>query len=78
MLKIRLSRTGKRHQPHYRIVVSEARSKRDGKVVDTLGIYNPLTDPATIKLNQEKYAAWLTKGAQPTPIIKNVAKKVTS
>ena len=75
MLKIRLTRTGKRGQPSYRIVVVEARSKRDGKYTDLLGFYNPLTNPATIKLDKKKYDYWLEKGAQPTSTVRNLAQK---
>ena len=78
MLKIKLSRTGKKNQPHYRIVVAEAKSKRDGKVVDRLGSYNPLANPSIIKLNKEKYSYWIKVGAQPTQTVRNLAKKVTS
>lgn len=75
MLKIRLTRTGKRGQPSYRIVVAERRSRRDGKSIDSLGFYNPLTKPATIKLDKLKYQNWLAKGAQPTPTVRSLAKK---
>ena len=75
MLKIRLTRTGKKNQPSYRIVVKEARSKRDGKYTELLGYYNPLTDPATIKLDKDRYQSWLKKGAQPTDTVRRLAKK---
>lgn len=76
MLKIKLTRTGKRNQPHYRIVVAEARSKNDGKVVDSLGYYNPLTKPSTIELDAKKYQRWLSQGAQPTRTVRNLAAKI--
>lgn len=75
MLKIRLSRTGKRGQPSYRIVVAPARSRREGSPVAMLGTYNPLTNPATVKLDKVKYQAWLAKGAQPTNTIRHLAAK---
>ena len=77
MLKIRLTRTGKRGQPHYRIIVCEARSKRDGKVMDNLGYYNPLTNPSEVKIDKEKYSHWIQKGAQPTLTVKNLAKRIS-
>lgn len=75
MLKIRLKRTGKKNQPSYQIVVIKARSKRDGKYVDSLGYYNPLTNPATIKLDKKKYQEWVKKGAQPTQTVRHLFNK---
>jgi len=75
MLKIKLSRTGKKNQPSYRIVVAEARSKRDGRYVDCLGFYNPLTQPKTVHLDRKKYDDWLAKGAQPTATVRRLAQK---
>lgn len=75
MLKIKLTRLGKRNQPHYRVVVNEAKTRRDGKYVDMLGHYNPLTNPAEIVIDMEKYASWLKKGAQPTETVAHLAKK---
>lgn len=69
MLKIRLSRTGKKNQPHYRIVVNERRSKRDGSYVDNLGYYIPYTDPAVLKLNTKAFDEWVSKGAQVTEVV---------
>lgn len=65
-LKIRLTRLGDKKSPFYRVVVADSRSPRDGKFVEVLGTYNPLTNPAEIKINNEKAAAWLKNGAQPT------------
>lgn len=76
MLKIKLTRRGKKNQPSYRIVVAEAQSKRDGKYLDLLGFYNPLTKPATIKINKESYLNWLKKGARPTETVKKLVKKI--
>ena len=66
MLKIRLRRMGAIRQPHYRIVVADSRSPRDGRFLESLGHYNPLTNPATIQINIDKYEEWKKKGAQPT------------
>lgn len=77
MLKIKLTRIGKKNQPQYRIVVAEARSKRDGTFIDQLGYYNPLTNPSTFKIESDKYSHWLQKGAQPTPTIRQLVLKST-
>lgn len=69
MLKIRLKRVGAKHQPSYRIVVAEARSPRDGAFVDQIGYYNPLTDPATYKIDLEKAQRWVNNGAQATEAV---------
>ena len=73
--KIRLKRMGSKKAPFYRVVVSDSRYPRDGRFVDTLGYYNPLTDPAEIKIDEEKAKSWLEKGAAPTDTAKNVLKK---
>ena len=69
MLKIRLRRMGAKHQPSYRLVVADARSPRDGRFVDQIGYYNPLTDPATYRVNVEKAQKWVNVGAQPTEAV---------
>lgn len=69
MLKIRLKRTGRSGQPHYRIVVMESHLPRDGKSVQEIGYYNPRTDPSTFELDTELAKEWLSKGAQPSPTI---------
>ena len=66
MLRIRLRRTGKKKQPSYRFVVADSRAPRDGAFVETIGIYNPLTDPPTIRLDEQKARDWMAKGAQPS------------
>lgn len=76
MLKIKLTRKGKKHQPSYRIVVAEARSKRNGKYIESLGFYNPLTNPPTIKINKKSFQEWLAKGAQPTEKVKKLIEKL--
>jgi small subunit ribosomal protein S16 len=78
MLKIKLTRVGKKGQPQYRVVVAEAKDKNSGKYTDLLGTYNPLTQPADFKIDLEKYNAWLTKGAQPTDTIRQFVKKLTT
>src|SRR5438552_15689062 len=75
MLKIRLRRMGAIRQPHYRIVVADSRSPRDGRFLETLGHYNPLTDPATIKVDVTKYEEWKRKGAQPTDAVASLVKR---
>lgn len=75
MLKIKLSRTGKKNQPSYRFVVQEAREKRSGRVIETLGYYLPLQSPAVIKLKRDRYQHWLLLGAQPTDTVRNLYTK---
>ena len=67
---MRLRRMGAKNNPFYRVVVADARSPRDGRFVDEIGYYNPTTDPATIKIDEEKAIEWLRKGAQPTDIVR--------
>jgi small subunit ribosomal protein S16 len=69
MLKIRLKRIGRRHQPHYRIVVMESSQPRDGKTVEEIGYYNPRQNPSVFDLDEKKAKYWLEKGAQPTDTI---------
>ena len=63
MLRIRLRRVGKKKQPSYRLVVADSHAPRDGAFIETIGTYNPLTDPATITVDEEKAREWLSKGA---------------
>jgi small subunit ribosomal protein S16 len=74
-VKIRLKRTGAKKQPHYRIVVADSRAPRDGRFIEELGYYNPLTDPAEFKINEEKAAMWLQRGAQPSDTVKTLFKR---
>ncbi len=74
MLKIRLRRMGAIRQPHYRIVVADARAPRDGAFIESLGHYNPRTDPATIQIDIVKYEEWKKKGAQPTDAVASLAR----
>lgn len=75
MLKIRLRRIGAIRQPHYRIVVADARAPRDGAFIEVLGHYNPLTDPATIQVDVAKYEDWKKKGAQPTNAVVSLVRQ---
>lgn len=74
-VKIRLKRMGAKKAPFYRIVVADSRSPRDGKFIETVGTYNPLTNPAEIKVNEELTLKWLNNGAIPTDTVKNVLSK---
>lgn len=74
-VKIRLTRMGDKKAPFYRVVVADARSPRDGKYIDLLGTYNPLTNPAEIKIDNEKAKTWLKNGALPTETAKSVLVK---
>lgn len=78
MLKIKLARFGKRNQPHFRIVVNEARSKRDGKYVANLGHYAPASQPKELKIDVKAYQEWLKKGAQPTPTVAQLFERFQS
>lgn len=75
MLKIRLRRIGAKKAPFYRIVVAESHYARDGRFVEEIGTYNPLVDPAEIKVDLEKAEDWMKKGAQPTDTVKVILKK---
>jgi len=74
MLKIKLQPTGKRHQRSYRIVVAEDRSKLSGKVLDSIGTYNPHETENKITINKESYQSWQKKGAQPTETLRKLIK----
>jgi small subunit ribosomal protein S16 len=69
---IRLRRTGTTRKPAYRVVVADSRAARDGKFIEVLGHYNPLTNPPTIKIEVEKAQAWIAKGAQPSNTVKTL------
>lgn len=75
MLKIRLTRRGKKRQPSYRVVVTEAKFKRDGRYVERIGWFNPLTDPETYLIEEERALYWLSVGAQPTEAVARLLKK---
>ena len=74
MVKIRLRRMGAKKAPFYRIVVADARSPRDGRCIEEIGTYNPLTEPATINVDAEKVQAWIKNGAQPTDTVRGLLK----
>ncbi|MBQ6495441.1 MAG: 30S ribosomal protein S16 [Bacilli bacterium] len=74
-VKIRLKRMGAKKQPFYRIIVADSRSPRDGRFIEALGTYNPLTNPASIKLEEESILNWLGKGAEPTDTVRNILSK---
>ena len=71
-VKIRLQRKGRKQRPFYQIVVADSRSPRDGKFIEKLGTYNPMTKPATIEIDRDKAFDWLMKGAQPTETAKAI------
>ena len=73
-VKIRLRRMGYKKNPMYRIVVADSRSPRDGKCIEEIGTYNPNTDPATFKVNEELAKKWLNNGAQPTDRVAKIFK----
>ena len=75
MVKIRLQRVGKKKAPFYHIVVADSKSSRDGKIIEKIGTYNPMTDPATVVLDNEKVAAWIKNGAKPTDTVKALIEK---
>lgn len=72
MLAIRLARIGRKKQPSYRIIVSEKRYKRNGRYIDKIGFYNPLTTEATVSVDRERFDYWVKMGAQPTPVIQRL------
>ena len=72
MVKIRLMRTGMKKAPSYRVVVADARSPRDGRIVENIGWYNPRTEPSTITIDEEKALKWLAVGAQPTDSVRSL------
>ena len=72
MLKIRLRKTGARHQPSYRVVVADSRAARDGAFIDYLGHYNPRTEPPTVVIDEEKALDWIRKGAQPSDAVRQL------
>ena len=74
MVKIRLQRQGKKKAPFYHIVVSDSKSPRDGKIIEQIGTYDPMTKPSTIVLNKEKLEQWVKNGAQPTETVKALIK----
>lgn len=74
-VKLRLKRMGSKQAPFYRVVAADSKSPRDGKFIETVGTYNPITNPAEIKINEEVALKWLSTGAQPTETVRNLLKK---
>lgn len=70
--KIRLVRMGRKKRPFYRVVVADSRARRDGRFIEILGYYNPLVEPAEVKVDEEKALKWLSDGAVPTDTVKNI------
>lgn len=75
MVKIRLKRVGAKKAPFYHIVVADSRSSRDGKIIEQIGTYDPMSDPAKIVLDKEKTEKWIKNGAQPTDTVRALIKK---
>lgn len=75
MIKLRLRRMGAKKRPSYRIVAAEHSSPRDGRFIEIVGHYDPLTDPATVKINEERARYWLSVGAQPTETVAHLLKR---
>lgn len=75
MVKIRLRRMGAKKAPFYRVVVADSRYPRDGRFIEEIGTYDPLTEPATIKIDMERAKYWISNGAQPTDTVRGLLKK---
>lgn len=75
MLRMRLRRVGAKKQPSYRVVIADARAPRDGDSVDSIGFYNPLTEPATVSIDRDKALSWLAKGAQPSDTVQRLLRR---
>lgn len=75
MIKLRLRRMGAKKRPSYRIVAADSRSPRDGRFIEIVGTYDPLTDPATITLKADRIKHWLSVGAQPTETVRDIIKR---
>ncbi|HZJ84935.1 MAG TPA: 30S ribosomal protein S16 [Syntrophomonadaceae bacterium] len=73
--RIRLRRMGAKKRPFYRVIVADSRAPRDGKFIEEIGYYNPTTEPATIKIDEEKALKWLTNGAKPSDTVKSILQK---
>lgn len=76
MVKIRLRRVGMKKQPSYRVVVADSRSPRDGRFIETIGYYNPRTDPPTVRIDERRALYWLQHGAQPTNAVARLLRKM--
>ena len=78
MVKIRLQRQGKKKAPFYHIVVADSRASRDGKIIEQIGTYDPMTDPSTIVLDKEKVEKWIKNVAKPTETVKTWIEKANA
>jgi small subunit ribosomal protein S16 len=74
-LKLRLTRMGSKKKPFYRVVAVDSQTRRDGRALDYVGYYNPMTNPADIKFDQDKVKMWMERGAQPTDTVRSLLKK---
>ena len=74
-VKIRLKRIGAKKNPYYRVVVADSRSPRDGKFIEEIGTYDPMAEPAVVKIDADKAATWIKNGAQPTETVKSLLVK---
>ena len=74
-VKLRLKRMGSKQKPFYRVVAADSRTKRDGETIEDIGYYNPITEPATVKIDEEKALSWLKTGAQPTDTVRDLLSK---
>lgn len=75
MIKLRLRRTGAKKRPSYRIVAAESKSPRDGRFIEIIGHYDPLTEPSTVKIDEERARHWLSVGAQPTETVAGLLRR---
>lgn len=75
MLRIRLARVGKKKQAHFRVVVADIEAKRDGRIVERIGHYSPLDDPSTYEIKEDRALYWLSVGAQPTDVVREMLEK---
>ncbi len=76
MVSIRLTRLGKKKRPFYRVVVADSRSPRDGRIIESIGTYDPGDDPVAISIDQDRARYWLTNGARPSATVKTLFRKV--
>ena len=75
MVKIRLKRMGMKKKPFYRVVVADERASRDGRFIDEIGYYNPVSEPVELKIDEERAKYWIGTGAQPTDTVRGLLKK---
>lgn len=74
-VKIRMKRMGSKRNPFYRIVVADSRAPRDGRLIEQIGTYNPVSEPITLKIDEEKALSWMSNGAQPSDTVRNLFSK---